>query len=111
MTTLQQQSLQPLPDQIQKYKDVLKDNGINDEVAQVLISDSALSGEGMISHTQCVTVKFANSELADMHLFAKILPPNESQSKVAEDIKAFEKEARFLTEYLPAARQLCLSKG
>lgn len=46
----------------EKYKEILRSNGIFDKVSEVTIKDSGAKHDGMASLTQCVTVKFENPE-------------------------------------------------
>ncbi|ODM93652.1 putative oxidoreductase dhs-27 [Orchesella cincta] len=94
-----------------KYKEILKANGITDEVAEVNIKDSGLRGEGFISQQQYVSIKFQNPNLKPLNLFEKSHTANESHSVMVDDLKAFAKETRFFMDYVPAARELCKSKG
>ncbi|CAL8123619.1 unnamed protein product [Orchesella dallaii] len=94
-----------------KYNEILKSNGITDEVSEVIVGDSGLQGEGQSSQTQYVTVKFKNANVKPLNLFVKSHSDNASHSEFLEDTKLFEKEARFFVEYLPAAKAFCKSKG
>lgn len=95
----------------EKYKEILRSNGILDKVSEVTIKDSGAKHDGMASLTQCVTVKFENPEKPPFQFFVKVHTENPSHSAMLEELKAFEKEARFFMEYLPAANELCKAKG
>lgn len=82
-----------------------------DEVSSVDVRNTDLQGEGMISQTQYATVKFVNPQVKDLNLFLKVHTASPSHSEMIEELKAFEKEAMFLTKYVPAAREFCKSKG
>ncbi|CAL8138694.1 unnamed protein product [Orchesella dallaii] len=94
-----------------KYKEILKSNGIKDEVSQVILADSGLQGEGMGSQTQLVTITFQNPSLKPLNLFVKAHFANASHSEMLEETKLFEKEAVFFMDYVPAAKEFCKSKG
>ncbi|ODM98198.1 hypothetical protein Ocin01_08480 [Orchesella cincta] len=94
-----------------KYKAILKSNGIDDEVSQVIPSDSGLQGEGMGSQTQFITVKFKNPDIKPLNLFVKAHFANASHSEMLEETKLFEKEATFFMQYVPAAKEFCKLKG
>ncbi len=68
-------------------------------------------GEGFASLTSYVTVKFENPENAPLNLFVKIQTENPSHVELMAEMKAYEKEARFFMEYLPAAKEMCNAKG
>ncbi len=69
------------------------------------------TGEGFNSLTKYVTVKFESIEKKQMDLFVKVQTGNPSHSQVQNEMKAFEKEARFLTEYVKEAEEMCKQKG
>lgn len=94
-----------------KYIDILKSNGIHDEVSQVTIQGSGAKGDGMMSDVQCVTVKFVKDDVEDLHLFVKALPTNPSHLEMVQNSFVFDKEALFLTKYVEAAKEFCKSKG
>ncbi|CAL8070771.1 unnamed protein product [Orchesella dallaii] len=94
-----------------KYKEIVKANGINDEVSEVIVKSSGLLGEGFASLTQYVTINFQNPDIKPLHLFVKTHTSNSSHSEFLTESKLFEKEARFFMEYVPAAIEFCKSKG
>lgn len=97
---------------IKKYQEILKANAISDEIFEVSeVSPEEMKGAGTTSIPLYVTVKFKDQLLAPLHLFVKAQLSNESRNKMYESMKLWEKEVRFLTEYVPAARQFCKSKG
>jgi len=61
--------------------------------------------------TQYVTVKFENPDKKPLNLFAKVQTDNPSHIKMLEEMKAFEKEARFLVDYVKEAKEMCAAKG
>lgn len=95
----------------EEYKKILQLNGINDEIDKILLHDSGATGDGMISLTQGITVKFFDVNVPKVHLFVKCHTDNPAHEVVVEEVKAFEKEAIFLSSYIPAAKSLCLNKG
>lgn len=95
----------------EKLKEILSNNGITEEVSEILVDDSAEKGQGMVSESQCVKVKFADSRKKDLNLFLKLHTSNPSHTAMIEELKAFEKEAIFLTKYVPAAKELCKRNG
>lgn len=68
-------------------------------------------GEGFASLTHNVKVKFENPDKKALNLFVKVQTDNPSHIKMLTEMKAFEKEARFLLDYVKAAEELCASKG
>ncbi|CAL8070770.1 unnamed protein product [Orchesella dallaii] len=94
-----------------KYKEIVKANGINDEVSQVLINSSGLQGEGFASQANYVTINFKNPKVKPLNLFVKSLTANSTHSDMLKESKLFEKESRFFMEYVPAAKEFCKSKG
>ncbi|CAL8123631.1 unnamed protein product [Orchesella dallaii] len=96
---------------LSKYKEIIKANGITDEISEVTVNDAGLRGEGFASQSNIATVKFVNPNLKPLHLFVKSHTTNSSHSEMIDELKAFEKEARFYMEYVPAAKEFCRSKG
>ncbi|CAL8147826.1 unnamed protein product [Orchesella dallaii] len=94
-----------------KYKKIIKDNGIHDEVSEVIVKHSGLEGAGMASRQLYATVKFMDSSITPLNLFVKEYIDNPHHTELIDDIKAFEKESRFFTEYIPALDEFCKSKG
>ncbi|CAL8070780.1 unnamed protein product [Orchesella dallaii] len=94
-----------------KYKEIVKANGINDEVSEVLIKSSGLQGEGFASQANYVTINFKNPNLKPLNLFVKSHTANSTHSEMLTDAKLFEKESMFFMEYVPAAKEFCKSKG
>lgn len=68
-------------------------------------------GEGFASLTSYVTINFENLEKPPLNLFVKIQTDNESHVALMAEMKAYEKEARFFTEYLRSAKEMCDLKG
>ncbi len=68
-------------------------------------------GEGFLSLTQYVTINFEDSSKKPLNLFVKVQTDNPSHTSMVTEIKAFEKEARFLTDYMTAATEFCKLKG
>lgn len=91
----------------EKFKEILKSNGVHEPVADVVVKDSGLAGEGFASSQNLVVITFENKNVKPLNLFMKNLVDSESHTQLVQDLKAFEKEARFLMEYLPAARSFC----
>ncbi len=56
-------------------------------------------------------MKFENLEKKPLNLFVKVKSENASHNQMLDEMMAFEKEARFLTEYLNAAKEMCQLKG
>lgn len=96
-------------EEVSKYSDILKANGVKNEVSQVFIKESDAKGEGKQGDIKCVTVKFVGENVNDLHLFVKMLPTN--YSRMVEETKMLDKETLFLTEYVTAAKKFCASKG
>ncbi|CAL8123643.1 unnamed protein product [Orchesella dallaii] len=94
-----------------KYREILKSNGINEEIEEVTVADAGLKGEGMASQTQYVTIKLKNTNMKPLNLFVKVHTSNPQHSEWIEEWKLFEKESRFFMEYVPAAKEFCKSKG
>ncbi|CAL8070783.1 unnamed protein product [Orchesella dallaii] len=94
-----------------KYKKIVKANGINDEVSEVIVKSSGLQGEGFASQTNYVTINFQNTDIKSLHLFTKAHTSNSSHSELLTESKLFEKESRFFMEYVPAAMEFCKTKG
>ncbi|CAL8070772.1 unnamed protein product [Orchesella dallaii] len=94
-----------------KYKEIVKANGINDEVSEVLINSSGLQGQGFASQANHVTINFKNPNVKPLNLFVKSHTANSTHSEMLEGGKLFEKESRFFMEYVPAAKEFCKSKG
>lgn len=68
-------------------------------------------GEGFASLTYYVTVKFESPEKKPLNLLVKAQTENPAHRSLIEEVKAFEKEATFLVEYVKAASEMCDSKG
>lgn len=98
------------PEVIAKYQEILKSNGITG-VSEILVKDSGLQGENMGSVTECVTVKFEDSNMKNLNLFTKKKPDNENFNTFLNEVKAFEKESMFFMKYLPVAREYCKRMG
>lgn len=98
-------------DQKLKFAGILKSNGITDEIKQVVVKDAGLQGEGFASQTKCITVTFENPWKKPLNLFAKVVTTSKSHTAFLEELKAFEKEGLFLTEYVSAAEKMCKAKG
>lgn len=98
-------------DTAEKFKEILKSNGIQEPVADVIIMDPAGAAENFGSSIKLVTIKFKDWSNPPLNLFVKYLSNNLTLSKSTDDAKFFKKEAVFLTEYVPAAREFCKSVG
>ncbi|ODN02403.1 putative oxidoreductase dhs-27 [Orchesella cincta] len=94
-----------------KYKEILRSNGVTDEVSGVIVQGSGLQGEGFASATKCVTIKFENPSLKPLNLFVKSHTASGAHTEMLTEGKLFEKESRFFMEYVPAAKEFCKSKG
>ncbi len=68
-------------------------------------------GEGFMSLQQYVTIKFDDPSKKPLNLFVKVLTDNPSHNSMVSELKAFEKEATFLTQYVSAAQEICKLKG
>lgn len=99
------------PDISEQFKQILQANGIREPVAQVIVGDSGLTGEGFASSQKLVTIKFENPKTKPLNLFMKAMVDSDSHNQFVGEIKAFEKEARFFMNYLPATREFCKSMG
>ncbi|ODN02404.1 putative oxidoreductase dhs-27 [Orchesella cincta] len=95
----------------QKYKDILKSNGVTDEVSEVIVKDSGLQGEGFASVSKYVTIKFQNPSVKPLNLFVKAHTASAAHREFLTEAKLFEKESTFFMEYVPAAEEFCKSKG
>lgn len=95
----------------EKFVEILQSNGISDTVSEVSIKDAGLKGEGFASLTQFVTVTFENPKIKPLNLFVKVHTSNTSHSQMLNDLQLFQKEAMFLMDYVPAAREMCCNKG
>ncbi|CAL8117040.1 unnamed protein product [Orchesella dallaii] len=95
-----------------KYKEIIKANGIHDEVSDpdVIVKDSGLQGAGMASQQLYVTVKFTDLNNNPLNLFVKAHTDNPHHSELIDEFKAFEKESIFFTEYIPTTEKFCKSK-
>lgn len=98
-------------DMTNKYKEIVKSNGIHDPVAEVIVESSGLEGVNFGSTTKLVTVKFENPNVKPLNLFVKALVDSESHTQYVVELKSFEKEAVFYTKYIPAAREYCKKLG
>lgn len=94
-----------------KYQEILRENGVLDELAIVIIKDPKYKDQGMGSDRQAITLTFKNTSKSDLHLFVKGLRTDSSQTKFAKEEKSFEKEATFFTNYVPAAMEFCELNG
>lgn len=94
-----------------KLKGIIKSNGISEPISEVIIEDSGLTRENLVSKTNRVTVKFENSNVKPLKLFVKTQTDNPLHTGMVKESKLFEKEARFFMEYLPAAKQFCKEAG
>lgn len=95
----------------ERYKEILKSNGIADPISQVFIKNTDLAGQNFGSQTQLVTIRFHNGEKMPLNLFSKVMTDNEEHWKMTKGGKLFLKEAEFYAEYVPAAREFCKSFG
>lgn len=98
-------------DSTARFQRIIKSNGINDPVSEVIVQESGLIGENMASKTYLVTVKFEESNKKPLNLFMKTLTENPSHTVVMEEAKSFVKETRFFMEYLPAVQKFCKEMG
>lgn len=96
---------------IERFKEIVKFNGIPDPISTVLIKNTDLAGQNFGSQTQLVTVTFGNEGRKPLNLFVKVMTDNQEHWKMTRDGKLFLKEAIFYTKYLPAARVFCRSLG
>ncbi|ODM93651.1 hypothetical protein Ocin01_13029, partial [Orchesella cincta] len=94
-----------------KYKEIIRANGITEEISEVIVADAGLRGEGFASQSKIATVKFQNPDIKPLNLFVKTHTTNSSHSEMIDEVKAFEKESRFYMEYVPAAKEFCRTKG
>ncbi|CAL8123649.1 unnamed protein product [Orchesella dallaii] len=112
MSTVKKLDSVETPNEItEKYKKIIKANGIHDEVSEVIVKHSGLQGAGLASKQLYITVKFVDSKINPLNLFVKEPCENPKHSELIDDFKAFEKESRFFTEYIPAVDEFCKSKG
>lgn len=105
--------MSPLTDHTEiteKFKEILKANGISEEVASVDVR-KVDQQDGMLSQTQHAKIKFVNPTVKELNLFVKVHTTSPTHSAMVAEFKAFEKEALFLSKYVPAAREFCKSKG
>lgn len=94
----------------EKIKEIVFSIGIKDTVSEVIIREAG-QGEGFASLQQLATVKFENPEQKPLNFFVKVTTDNPSHKQWTEELKAFEKEARFLVDYVAEAEAMCKSKG
>lgn len=81
-----------------------------EEVSEIQFQDTGSDAKGFTGETKCVTVKLKGRP--PLHLFIKVTQPKDSpHAELISDEKAYEKEARFLTEYVKAAKDFCMKKG
>ncbi|ODM93654.1 hypothetical protein Ocin01_13030 [Orchesella cincta] len=112
MSPVQKSETEETPNEdLLKYQSILKSNGIHDEVSEVIVKHSGLQGAGMGSQHLYATVKFTDPNIQPLNLFVKAHTGNPSHSEMIDAVKGFENETRFFTEYIPAAKELCKSKG
>ncbi|CAL8070781.1 unnamed protein product [Orchesella dallaii] len=94
-----------------KFKEIVKANGITDEVSEVIVKSAGLQGEGFASETKYVTINFQNPSIKPLYLFVKAHTSNSSHTEMLTGAKIFEKETNFFMDYVPAAIEFCKSKG
>lgn len=92
-------------------KNSLVANEITEPVKNVIVKDAGLAGEGMASQTKYITVEFQSADVKEMNLFAKLAIESESYTQMLDDMKAFEKESTFLTDYVSASDAMCKRNG
>lgn len=95
----------------EKFKEILKSNGVHEPVAEVVVKDSGLTSEDFASSQKLVTIRFKNTNIKPLNLFMKTLIDLESHNQMITDLKSFEKEATFFMNYLSAATEFCSSMG
>lgn len=94
-----------------RFKYIVKLNGIQDPVSDVIVKESDLLGQNFLSKTQLVTIKFENPDKKPLNLFVKAMSDDEAHIKLVEGGKIFVKESTFFSKYVPAAQDFCKSKG
>lgn len=89
----------------QKYIDILKANGIADEVEKVSMHEPEfLRGEHFAALSIYVKVDFKDPSKKSKNLFVKKFVDNELHRSMVEAMRIMEKESYFFTKFLPAAR-------
>ena len=94
----------------EQYLQILKRNGILDEVSKVdIVIPEDLIGEHFGSLCENVTIQFKN-KAEDCHLFVKkMLPlPDPVQVEMFKDV--MRKEGFFLTQLIQDLKNLCLQR-
>lgn len=94
----------------QKYNEILRNNGIEDEVDTVEIDDPGLAGEHTASSCEIILIKFVNKELSALNLFVKKFTKNPGYADLVKEMNLFAKEASFFNDFLPQAKQFCFDK-
>jgi hypothetical protein len=91
-----------------KFCEILKKNGISDEVEEVLVHEPEhLKGEHLATASLYVEIKFKDSSIKPKHLFAKKFFDNPLQTAMVKEMKIMDKESSFYQEFLPYAREYC----
>ena len=94
-----------------KFSDILKQNGILEEISKVTFSKPTdLLGEQFGSVIEYVTIEFKNKKREDCHLFAKkmLAIPDPTQRNLFEEVML--KEGFYLTTFVQHMNQLCTER-
>lgn len=92
----------------QKFVDILKSNGILDEVETLTMNEpEELKGEHMASASAYVRVEFKDASIKPKNLFVKKFTSNAAHTQFTKAMRVMEKESAFFNEFLPKARKFC----
>lgn len=93
----------------EKINEILKNNGINEHISDIIIKDCNTLKGNKIHH---VTVKFQNETTPSLKFFMKTKPDKFPDPRMVESVvMMFTKETRFFMDYVPAAQEFCKSFG
>jgi len=91
-----------------KYEDILKVNGISDEVKTITsLEPEELKGEHMATATIYVQVEFKDPSIKPKNLFVKKFVENETYKDMVKKMQIMEKESNFFLNFLPEAQEFC----
>jgi len=85
-----------------KFTEILKLNGISEEVERVVIHEPPeLKGEHMATATVYARIEFKDASKRSKNLFVKRFFPSEVQTAMLKKMRIMEKEATFYNNFLP----------
>ena len=90
----------------QKYREILVQNGITEEVECVEIKPVKLDGDGYASDSEVVIVKFTDDQRPPVSLFVKKQVENKEYAQQLNECRIYEREYKFFTVLIPKVVEL-----